>query len=100
MISTFIKTKIIYGDASLFLPERLLYLVENIRARQTHVCQIPFIEAFEFVSGPDALPPHRDNFCDLFRRRRKAVTLMASADIMARSMAGGPNFGLYVAESG
>ena len=51
-----------YGDASLFLPERLLYLVENIRARQTHVCQIPFIEAFEFVSGPDALPPHREQF--------------------------------------
>jgi len=41
-----------------------------------------------------------NNFCDSFRRRRKAVTLMASADIMARSIAGGPNFGLYLADSG
>jgi hypothetical protein len=43
-----------------------------------------------------------NNFRDSFqnRRRRKAVTLMPSANIMARSMAGGLNFGLYVAGSG
>jgi hypothetical protein len=56
------RGSVLTGDAALFLPKRLLYLIENIRARQTNVCQIPFIEAFQFVSGPDTPPPHREQF--------------------------------------
>ena len=92
---------VLTGAASLFLPERLLYLVENIRARQAHVCQISFIETFQFVSGPDAPPPHREQFLRFIPKLQATQSGYADGEGGHHgSLHGRRNFAPYVAESG
>jgi hypothetical protein len=52
----------------------------NIRARQTHVCQIPFIEPLEIISGPDAVPPHCEQFPRFIPKPQATRTGYADAD--------------------
>ena len=93
---------VLTGDAALFLPKWLLYLIENIRARQTHVSRSRSLRRSS--SYRDLTRRHHtvNNSCNSFqnRRRRKAVTLIAGVDITARSTVGGLNFWLHLAKSG
>jgi hypothetical protein len=51
------RIKMVSMASELFLPKRLLSLVEDVKARQSHMCQIAVAEILQLIPRPNAFPP-------------------------------------------